>query len=93
MEPQEVDLTALKKNEISIGRSPACDVIIQGQNIDDEHIILQAQKSVDGNQIVLRPIGEIRKGYSTVRANLILAHGDVFQMGDQEIQYLSDHGE
>jgi hypothetical protein len=92
-QPQEIDLTALKKNEIRIGCSPACDVQIRGQNIDDEHIILQAQKSVGENQIVLRPIGEIRKGYSIVRVNLILAHGEVFQMGDQEIQYLSDHGE
>ena len=83
----------MKKPEIRIGRAPDCDVSIPNETINVEHAVLHVEKTTEGNQIILQPIGEVRKGYVLVRTNIILAHGDRFRMGDQEFQYLSDYGE
>ena len=90
---REIDLTALKKAEVHIGRASDCEVSIPNETINTEHAILHVEKTTEGQQIILQPIGEVRKGYVQVRTNMILEHGTEFRMGDQEFQYLSDHGE
>ena len=88
----EVDLTALRKVSILVGSGATCDVILPHAELAPEHARLIAQKSPEGPEIYLEPIGEVRKGYGRQPARFALQHGETFQMGTHEFQYLSDHG-
>lgn len=90
---QEIDLTSYKKHALVIGSSAACDVMILDAKLDPEHARIEAQKTLDGIEIYLEPIGEVRKGYGLQNVRFALRHGETFRMGVCEIQYLSDHGE
>jgi hypothetical protein len=89
----EVDLTALRKVSILVGSGATCDVILPHAELAPQHARLIAQKSPAGPEIYLEPIGEVRKGYGRQPARFALQHGETFQMGTHEFQYLSDHGE
>ena len=89
----DVDLTALRKVSILVGSGATCDVILPHAELAPEHARLIAQKSPEGPEIYLEPIGEVRKGYGRQPARFALQHGETFQMGTHEFQYLSDHGE
>lgn len=89
----DIDLTALRKPTVLVGSGADCDVILAGAGLASNHARLSTQKSPDGVEIYLEPIGETQKGYSLQTARFILRHGEVFKMGAHEFQYLSDHGE
>lgn len=89
----DIDLTALRKPYILVGSCADCDVTPAGAGLASNHARLSTQRSPDGVEIFLEPIGETRKGYSLQTARFILRHGEVFKMGTHEFQYLSDHGE
>jgi hypothetical protein len=89
----EVDLTAFGKASLSVGSGAACDAMIPHAGLEAEHIRLAAEKSQEGAEIYLEPIGEVRQGYHAQTARFLLRHGDTFRMGTYEFQYLSDHGE
>lgn len=89
----DIDLTALRKVSILVGSGATCDVILPHAELAPEHARLIAQKSPEGPEIYLEPVGEVRKGYGRQQARFTLQHGETFQMGTHEFQYLSDHGE
>lgn len=89
----DVDLTALRMPHILIGSGAACNVLLTEAGLDLEHARMFTQKTPDGVEIYLEPIGETRKGYALQSARFILRHGEVFKMGAHAFQYLSDHGE
>lgn len=89
----EIDLTAFTKSALVIGSGATCDVMISHAGLDPEHARLLAEKTPEGAAILLEPMGEVRKGYSQQIAPFPLRHGETFQMGAHEFQYLSDSGE
>lgn len=89
----EIDLTAFNKNALVIGSGATCDVMIAAAGLELEHALIVAKKTVEGSEIFLEPIGEVQKGYSQQIASFTLRHGEIFRMGNQEFQYLSDSGE
>jgi hypothetical protein len=91
--PVEIDLTAFGKNALLIGSGATCDVMIPHADLDSEHARIIAEKIPAGIEVLLNPIGEVRKGYSQQIAPFTLRHGETFRMGAHEFQYLSDRGE
>ena len=95
----EDDLTALRKNSLSIGRGEACDLVITEGGLAERHAILRAEKTIEregaaqGTRILLEPLGEIKKSYRAILTPIPLSHGDRFSMAGREFQYLSDTGE
>ncbi|MBU2609317.1 MAG: hypothetical protein KJ606_00005, partial [Chloroflexi bacterium] len=87
----EEDLTAFEKTAILIGHGGTCDLALP--DLDEQHAILRAEKSADEVEILLEPLGEVRKGYGLILARTPLRHGDTFRMVTYEFQYLSDKGE
>jgi hypothetical protein len=89
----EIDLTAFTKSALVIGSGATCDVMISHAGLDPEHARIRTEKLPEGVAILLEPMGEVRKGYSQQIAPFPLRHGETFQMGAHEFQYLSDSGE
>ncbi len=89
----ELDLTAFEKPSLLVGNGATCDVMIPDAGLDSEHVRLTAEKSPEGLEIYLEPIGEVRQGYHLQSARFLLRHGDTFRMGTHEFQFLSDRGE
>lgn len=89
----EIDLTAFNKNALMIGSGSTCDVVIAAAGLDLEHALIRAKKNVDVAEVFLEPVGTVQKGYSHQIAPFALRHGEVFRMGTQDFQYLSDSGE
>lgn len=89
----EIDLTAINKNALLIGSGATCDLMIPTAGLALEHARVVANKTNDGVEVLLEPIGEVQKGYSQQIAPFALRHGEIFRMGIREFQYLSDSGE
>jgi len=89
---EEIDLTIFGKHTLLIGGGVTCDVMIPHAELASEHARVMAEKIPDGVEMVLEPIGEVRKGYSQQIARFTLRHGELFRMGSHEFQYLSDSG-
>lgn len=89
----EIDLTELGKPALLIGSAVTCDVPIVQASLDAEHAIILTEKNMDGIEMLLEPIGSVKKGYSQQIARFALRHGDIFTMGSRAFQYLSDSGE
>lgn len=86
----ETDLTSFKKHALLIGSAAACDVLIPNTDLAPKHARLVAERSLDGIETYLEPLGEVRKGYSLQSFRFVLRHGETFLMGTHEFQYLSD---
>jgi hypothetical protein len=89
----EIDLTAFGKESLLIGSGAACDVMISHADLSSEHARISTEKNPDGVDMVLEPIGEVRKGYSQQNVYFVLRHGETFRMGANEFQFLSDSGQ
>jgi uncharacterized protein YegL len=89
----EIDLTAFGKESLLIGNGAACDVMIPHADLAAEHARIVTQKTPEGVEMVLAPIGEVRKGYSQQNVHFVLRHGETFRMGAHEFQFLSDSGQ
>lgn len=92
-QPFEIDLTAIRKNTLLIGSSMNNDTSIAIPGLDSGHAWLRAEKTPQGVEVILEPVGEVRKGYGRQLAPFPLKHGETFSMGPHEFQYLSDSGE
>jgi len=68
-------------------------VMIPHANLASEHARIETEKTPEGVEMVLEPIGEVRKGYSLQNVRFTLRHGETFRMGAHEFQFLSDSGE
>ncbi len=89
----EIDLTALGKESLLIGNGATCDVMIPQAELDSEHARIWTEKTPEGVEMALEPIGEVRKGYSQQNVRFVLRHGETFRMGAHEFQFLSDSGQ
>ena len=89
----EIDLTAFGKESLLIGNGAACDVMIPHAGLASEHARIVTEKTPDGVDMVLEPIGEVRKGYSQQIVRFVLRHGETFRVGEREFQFLSDSGQ
>ncbi|MEW5938923.1 MAG: VWA domain-containing protein [Chloroflexota bacterium] len=93
METHEFDLTALHKSTLTLGRLADSDLVVEAGNLEARHAEFRAEKSEEEVQIYLHPLAEVRKGYAALRGRTLISHGDTFQMGELNFQYLSDSGE
>ena len=89
----EIDLTAFGKESLLIGNGATCDVIIPHADLASEHARIWTEKTPDGVDMILEPIGEVRKGYRQQNVRFVLRHGETFRMGANEFQFLSDSGQ
>jgi hypothetical protein len=89
----EIDLTAFGKESLLIGNGATSDVMIPNADLDSEHARIWTEKMPEGVEMVLEPIGEVRKGYSQQNVRFVLRHGETFRMGAHEFQFLSDSGQ
>lgn len=89
----EIDLTAFGKESLLIGNGATCDVMIPHAELISEHARVLTEKTPEGEDMVLEPIGEVRKGYSQQNVRFILRHGETFRIGTCEFQFLSDSGQ
>jgi hypothetical protein len=89
----EIDLTAFGKESLLIGNGATCDVMIPHADLASEHARVLTEKTPNGVEMVLEPIGEVRKGYSQQNVRFVLRHGETFRMGAYEFQFLSDSGQ
>lgn len=92
-EARERDLTALARPALRIGSQADCDLALPESSLDGEHALLLAEISENGFQVVLQPVGVVRKGYGALQGRIPLGHGDIFCMEGLNFQYLSDSGE
>ena len=92
-EARECDLTALARPSLRIGSQADCDLALPESSLEGEHAVLLAEISASGLQVVLQPVGVVRKGYGAVQGRIPLGHGDIFCMDGLNFQYLSDSGE
>jgi hypothetical protein len=90
---QESNLTLLSNTTIVVGSAIDCDLQISDHGLADRHFTLVAEKTEDGTQVLLKPLGAMRKGYSELHASVVLRHSDTFRINDLIFQYLSDSGE
>jgi hypothetical protein len=67
--------------------------MIPHADLSSEHARIWTEKTPDGVDMVLEPIGEVRKGYSQQHVHFVLRHGETFRMGAHEFQFLSDSGQ
>lgn len=89
----EIDLTAFGKESLLVGNGAACDVMIPYAELASEHAHILAEKTPGGIEMILEPVGEVRKGYSQQHVRFVLRHGETFRMGTHDFQFLSDRGE
>ncbi|MCI0552396.1 MAG: VWA domain-containing protein, partial [Anaerolineae bacterium] len=89
----EHNLNSFSKTAVLVGSAADCDIPISDHGLEPQHFSLIAEKKDDGTQIILKPLGEIRKGYSQLHTLVVLRHGDMFRIRDLNFQYLSDSGE
>jgi hypothetical protein len=89
----EIDLTAFGRETLLIGNGAACDVMVPNADLVSEHARVLTEKTPKGVDMILEPIGEVRKGYSQQNVRFVLRHGETFRMGAHEFQFLSDSGE
>ncbi|MBI5962266.1 MAG: VWA domain-containing protein [Chloroflexi bacterium] len=88
----EIDLTTMGKHALLIGSGATCDVMIPHADLLSEHARVITEKIPDSKEMVLEPIGEVRKGYHKQTSRFTLRHGETFRMGSHEFQFLSDSG-
>jgi hypothetical protein len=87
---EQINLTALRRHELIIGRSPQCDVLIADSSLEERHARLRAEKEEGEVMVILEPLGKVRQGYQPLSGDLTLTQGTSFIMGEREFRYLSD---
>ena len=85
-----VDLNAINKIEISVGRNTACDISIDDPSIATTQFKLVASK-VDGEMIItLHPVGEVNKGYRRLSDQTELEETITYSFGEYEFRFYQD---
>jgi uncharacterized protein YegL len=87
----EIDLTGLHKSEVLIGQVDLADVNFTDPDLAPMHALLKIDRNHGNEQLVLEPVAPIRRGYRKVEEAFPLNHTDTFQIGQRQLQYLSDH--
>ena len=88
-----IDLTALEREQITIGSDESCQVAVTDPAMGEQPAFLGAE-DIDGQrQVLLQPAGGVRVKYRQIQVETPLQHGDTFSLGEHIFQYLSDEGE
>jgi len=91
----DVNLTALNKTEVKIGKGSQNDIVIADEAMQDEHALILVERGEnDTLRFTLRPLGAIRKGYREYKAptapDLALEEDVQYQMGNRMFKYIRD---
>jgi Mg-chelatase subunit ChlD len=91
----DVNLTAINKTEVKIGKGSQNDIVIPDEAMQDEHaLILVERDENDELRFTLRPLGPVRKGYREYKAptahDLALEENVQYQMGSRMFKYIRD---
>jgi len=88
---QHLDLTNMKKEVITIGKAPECDVPIpEGEGVLDLHAkILPEKREGEPPRMILEPLGKVLKGYKEI-GKTPLENGMEFQIGKRTFRYTPD---
>jgi hypothetical protein len=89
---ESVDLTSFGKTQLALGSAPSNEIYLEGDDIDQIHIIFYAEKSGGEINIFLSPKGDVFQGYSRIIGDLKLENEMKFLVGKLEFRYLSDSG-
>jgi len=85
-----VDLTAVKKSELRIGKSDSNEVVIPDETVDELHAVIIAERVEDEVRLVLQPRSKVRKGYREYSDAMPLEENVTYQMGNRMFKYIRD---
>jgi hypothetical protein len=85
-----VDLTAMKKTEIRIGKASSNDVVIPDATVDDFHAVLIAEKMEDEIRYTLLPKSRVKRGYREYSDVISLDENVTYQMGNHCFSFIRD---
>jgi len=85
-----VDLTALKKTEIRIGKSSTNEVPIADNSLADTHVTILAERVDDEVRMIINAHASIRKGYREYKDQVLLEENITYQMGDRYFKFIRD---
>lgn len=85
-----VNLNDKMKDEISVGSSADCDIILNDPSVAAEHFKLTVTKQ-DGRQIIiLNPSGDINSGYRRISSPTPLDESQVYSCGVYSFKFIND---
>jgi len=87
-----MDLTALKKTEVTLGKGTECTVPLPG---DDTLLNIHARikpEKIDGEEtrLVLEPVGPMQIGYRQIKRSVQLEQGVEYRLGNYAFRYTPD---
>jgi hypothetical protein len=87
----EIDLTALHKPILTIGRNDTCDIHIPDSSLAEVHATLKVNSTGAEARILLQPFAEAQIGYRILKGETPLEHSNIVSLGQRTFQYLSDN--
>lgn len=87
-----VDLTALHKTEIRVGKGTGNDVIIPDESIAETHLVIMVEKLEEETRYMLQPMDQnkIRKGYRETTERMELEEKFEYQIGARKFVIIKD---
>ena len=86
-----VDLTALNKTEVQIGKGSQNDIVINDEALQEVHALILVERDENNElRFTLRPKASIRKGYREYTSDLPLEENTQYQMGNRIFKYIRD---
>jgi hypothetical protein len=87
----DINLTALKKTEVKIGKGSHNDIVIPDEAMQDEHALILVERDEDDQlRFTLRPKASVRKGYREYTSDLPLEENVQYQMGSRIFKHIRD---
>ena len=87
----DVNLTAINKTEVKIGKGSQNDIVIVDEAMQDEHALILVERDENEElRFTLRPKASVRKGYREYNNDLPLEENVQYQMGSQMFKYIRD---
>lgn len=86
-----IDLTALQKGEITLGKSDQCSVAIPDDSLEELHVRILAERGEnDEVRYRLIPVGKVKTGYRERKDPFDLEENTRVQLGERIIQFQKD---
>jgi hypothetical protein len=87
----DVNLTALKRTEVKIGKGSQNDIVIPDEAMQDVHALILVERNENNElRFTLRPKASVRKGYREYTSDLPLEENVQYQMGSRMFKYIRD---
>ena len=88
---EDVNLTAMNKTDVKIGKASQNDIVIPDENMQDEHVVILVERDANDELcFTLHPKASIRKGYREYTTDLPLEENVQYQMGNRMFKYIRD---